>query len=47
MRLFIGFILLFVIFGMSTRSLGAWGYLIIVGAASVMAGLYMFTGAVW
>ncbi|HEY8173540.1 MAG TPA: hypothetical protein VIH21_10690 [Dehalococcoidia bacterium] len=47
MRLFIAFMLLFVVIGMSSRSLGAWGYFFIAVAASALAGTYMISGGVW
>jgi hypothetical protein len=47
MRLFIAFMLLFIVAGMFTRQVGWWGYFIIAGVASVMAGTYMLNTGVW
>lgn len=47
MRLFIAFMLLFVVLGMFTRSYSPWAYFFVFVAAMGMAGTYVVTSGVW
>ena len=47
MQFFMAFLFLFLIVGMSTRSLGWFSYVAILGMSAAMAGTYAFSSAVW
>lgn len=47
MTFFLGFLFLFIIVGMSTRSFGWFSYLAIIASVVVLAGAYTFSGSVW
>ena len=47
MKLYLGFLVVFLMIGMSTRSLGAWSYLAMGGAAVLLAGAYMVSASAW
>ena len=47
MQFFMAFLFLFLIVGMSTRSIGWFSYVALLGLAGVMAGTYAFSSAVW
>jgi hypothetical protein len=47
MRLFIAFMLLFVILGMFTRGYSSWAYFFVFVAAMGLAGTYIVSAGVW
>jgi hypothetical protein len=47
MRLFLGFLLVFLVLGLFSTHLRWWGYVAAVAVAAAVAGLYTVSAAVW
>jgi len=47
LKLYLAFLVVFLVLGFSGRSLGAGSYLAISGAAVLLAGVYLFSTSVW
>jgi len=47
LKLYLAFLVVFLMLGLSTRSLGAWSYLAIGGASVLLTGVYLFSTSAW
>jgi hypothetical protein len=46
-KLYLAFLLVFLVLGLFSHRIGAWGYLLIAGASILLAGLYVVSASAW
>ncbi len=46
-KLYLAFLLVFLVLGLFSHRLGGWGYLLIAGASVGLAGVYVLSASAW